>query len=166
MKETLKHKEAFEYYYSLGEKRTYQKVADQFDTSKTTVYKWSTNFGWIERVAQRDIDVAKKLEKKTNNTVADEKARYRTIIKGAIADFAKRLQDKEIVVDSVLDLERLVKLDLLLMGEPNERVEEKGETKHEYNIRQQIETDPESRELFKELYRRRMEQDRQLPRSD
>ena len=166
MKETLRHNEAFEFYYALGEDRTYQKVADEFKTSKTTVYTWAKQFNWSARVEQRDIDIARKLEKKTNSTVANEKARYRTIVKAAIQDFALRLNKQEIEVTSVLDLERLIKLDLLLMGEPNERVEEKGETKHEYNIKQQIETDPESRELFKQLYRRRMAQSRQLPSSD
>lgn len=164
MKETLRHNEAFEFYYSLGENRSYLKVADKFDTSKTTVYKWAKQFNWNERVQQRDIEIAKKLEKKTNTTVTNEKARYRTIVKAAINDFAKRLHEEEIEVNSVLDLERLVKLDLLLMGEPTDRTEG-GETKNEYNISQQIVEDPESRELFKQLYRRRIHANSEKPRS-
>lgn len=156
MKETLKHREAFEFYYGLGETRSYQKVADHYGISKTSVYKWAQEFNWNDRVTQRDIEISKKLEKKTNTTVINEKARYRTIIRTAISDFAKRLNDKEIVVDSVLDLERLIKLDLLLMGEETERTEGGVTVNNEYNITQQIQEDEESRELFKQLYRRRM----------
>lgn len=155
MKETLRHKEAFEYYYSLGENRSYQKVADHFHTSKKTVYTWSINFGWQERVQQRDMEIARQIEKKTTTAVVDEKAKYRTIIGAAMQDFVERVRKKELVVDSVLDFERLVKLDLLLMGEPTERNEEKGEIKHEHSLIHQLETDEESRELFKQLYRRR-----------
>ena len=40
MKEKLKHKEAFEYYYSLGDKRTLKKVSLQYTCSVPGVKKW------------------------------------------------------------------------------------------------------------------------------
>lgn len=119
--ETLRHREAFEYYYSLGEKRSYVSVASQFGVSERTVVRWANAFNWQERVIQRDIENSKELEKKTNTSVVNEKANYRKIIKFAIVKFAEKLKAGKIEANNIQDLERLVKLDLLLMGEATER---------------------------------------------
>lgn len=154
MTETLRHKDAFEFYYALGEKRSYKQVAERFGTSKTTVYNWANRYNWAERIEQRDIEIARQLEQKTNTTITNEKARYRTIIKRAIHQFAKKLDQGDVDISSVNDLDKLIKLDLLLMGEPTERTDGKVNNQYEYDIKQQIETDPESRELLKQLWRR------------
>ena len=120
MTETLRHREAFEYYYGLGQSRSLVAVASQFNVSERTVARWSKNFAWQERIEQRDIENAKHLEKKTNEVVVNEKANYRKIIKAAIGDFVRRMASGDVTVNSVSDLERLVKLDLLLMGEATE----------------------------------------------
>ena len=114
MTETLQHREAFEYYYSLGEHRNLSSVAIHFKFSERSLAKWSKEFNWQERILQRDIEIGKKLEKKTNTTVLNEKAKYRELIKNAIAGMG------DIKVESVKDYETLVKLDLLLMGEATE----------------------------------------------
>ena len=128
MQEKLKHTEAFEYYYSLGDKRNYQKVADKFQVSHTSIRKWSKNFNWKERIQQRDFQNAKELKKKTDKAIISEKANYRKIIKGAIGQFVKKLQSGEIEIKNVQDLEKLVKLDMLLMGEDTEKQGGEGTT--------------------------------------
>jgi len=50
MKEKLKHKEAFEYYYSLGENRGLRKVAQKFNKTLTAVANWSKAFNWQDRI--------------------------------------------------------------------------------------------------------------------
>ena len=117
MVETLQHKEAFEYYYSLGEARSLQQVAKRFTVSETSARKWSAAFNWQERVVQRDIEISKGLEKKTNTTILNEKANYRRIIKESISGIG------EIKINNPKDLDTLVKLDLLLMGEATEKTE-------------------------------------------
>ena len=117
MVETLQHKEAFEYYYSLGEERNLPKVAQKFTVSTTSLKKWSAAFNWQERVTQRDIELSKGLEKKTNTTILNEKANYRRIIKESISGIG------EIKINNPKDLDTLVKLDLLLMGEATEKSE-------------------------------------------
>lgn len=111
MIETLQHKEAFEYYFSLGENRGYREVVQKFNVSLTTIAKWGKSFNWQERILQRDIEIGKKLVTKTNTTVLNEKAKYRKLIQDAIAGMG------DIKVETVKDYETLVKLDLLLMGE-------------------------------------------------
>lgn len=117
MVETLQHKEAFEYYYALGENRSIPQVAQKYAVSVPAVKKWSKSHNWQERVVQRDIEISKGLEKKTNTTILNEKANYRRIIKETIAKMAG------VEVSNIKDLDTLVKLDLLLMGEATEKNE-------------------------------------------
>jgi hypothetical protein len=132
MKETLRHKEAFEYYYILGDKRSYPQVASKFTVSRTSIKKWSKAFNWQERVEQRDIEIGKGLEAKTNENVVNTKADYRAEIKVQFSIFKfmlnkliekfknnepleiKNLDNLKIVVDSY---EKLIRLDLTLIGE-------------------------------------------------
>lgn len=124
MIETLQHKEAFEYYYSLGEVRKLTAVSLRFNCGKRTIEGWSKNFNWQERITQRDIEISKGLEKKTNTTILNEKANYRRIIKEAIKGMG------DIKVLNPKDLGTLVKLDLLLMGEATEKTEAKVDLSH------------------------------------
>src|SRR5450756_686431 len=116
--ENLEQKEAFERYYAMGEKRDVREVAPFTSKSARTVYEWSRQFNWAERIQQRDIEIGKAMEKKTNSTVIDEKANYRKIIKASLMDFTMALRDGNVKIRTIADFERLVKLDLLLMGEP------------------------------------------------
>jgi len=60
MKETLRHKEAFEYYYSLGGTATDKncgKVGAKIGVSCNTIWNWYKAFNWKERVEQRTSDI-------------------------------------------------------------------------------------------------------------
>lgn len=129
--ETARMAQAFEYYYSLGDDRSLGKAAVQFGVTETTIENWSTSFGWQERVQQRDIEVANTMHKKTVKEIANSKANYRKIIAIGIKKFAEKLMDDEGGVDltKIQDFERLVKLDLLLMGEITERKDISGTQK-------------------------------------
>jgi hypothetical protein len=120
--ETLRQREAFEFYYSLGDSRNLKKVAQEFGVSDRTVEIWSKKYGWQERVVQKNIEVGKLLSDRMNEEIVTEKARYRALIKVVINDVVSSLKEKDgtIKVKSIQDLERLIKLDLLLMGEATE----------------------------------------------
>jgi transposase len=122
--ETLRHREAFEYYYSLGEKKSLTLVARKFNVSKQTVTKWNKAFNWQQRVEQRDIENGKRLEKKTDNAVVNSKAEYRALIRKTVDVFKERLKEGKIKISRPQDLESLAKLDLLMMGEATERNED------------------------------------------
>lgn len=133
-RETARMAEAFEYYYLLGDDRSTLKVSQQFHVNHRTVQYWADSFGWPERVAQRDIEIAQELQRKTLKDIVDTKANYRKIIKIAVKNLVDNLteQDEEgnpkIKVTSIADLEKLVKLDMLLMGEYTEVTKTKAET--------------------------------------
>jgi hypothetical protein len=123
MVETLRHKEAFEYYYALGEKRSFRLVQGEYKVSNKTIASWGKAFNWQERIQQRDIDVSKGLEKKTNKEIINDKANYVRIIKEAMRQFEENLNKKKVPLESTQDMERLTKLHLLLTGEATEREE-------------------------------------------
>ena len=131
MKEELHHQKIFDIYYSMGENRSLQKLRAQLcqDSAENvphvnTLKSWSKAFNWQERIEQRDMENSRRLEKKTNNTIVNEKANYRKIIKASIQTFVEKLRAGAIEVESIQDVERLVKLDLLLMGEATDRQDE------------------------------------------
>lgn len=144
MKETLRHRDAFEFYYISGDNRSLTKVAHKFNISKQSVTKWNKNFNWQKRVELRDIDNAKSIEKKTNKIVVNTKADYRAelkaqmgILKALLNKVIKDIKDKNIfdinntneLKDVINSYEKLCKLDLTMMGEAVENIDIKVEWK-------------------------------------
>lgn len=134
MKETIKHKDAFEFFLSLGDKRSQKAVANKLKVSVQTINKWSKKFGWPLRVSQREIDIVKIVEKKCNKSIADAKADYRTEIEASLLllktilkvnkkKWGKNLEDSP-DIKTINDLsklftemERMMKLSMVLVGE-------------------------------------------------
>jgi len=128
MKEKLKHKKAFEFFYSLGgeaSEKNCRKVSEKFHISERTFWNWYKKFNWKERVEQRDIENGKKLEKKVNKAVVNSRADYRALIKKVVKEFEKRLKAGKIRISRPEDLSIMAKLDLLMMGEATEKEEKK-----------------------------------------
>lgn len=76
MKETPTQRKAFEYYYSLGDKRNLKKVADKFGYSYNTIRQWSSKLNWKERVYQYEKkqlqEIRKALMKLMREKVVEE----------------------------------------------------------------------------------------------
>lgn len=75
MIETLRHKEAFEYYYKLGDKRSLVQVKQKFSVSEVSVNKWNKLFGWQQRVKERDEQNALALAKKNDSKLIRDKVK-------------------------------------------------------------------------------------------
>lgn len=106
MQETKRHGDAFDYYYSLGDKRNFASVALHCNCSVRAVADWSKAFNWQLRITQRDLDINKDTEKKTNKAIVNTKADYR-------AGIAKDLEELETI------RQRAVKL----IGDATEAIE-------------------------------------------
>ena len=146
MKEELKHKETFEQYYVMGKDRSLAKLREklmspespQKVSSLKTLKRWSKAFNWQERIEQRDIEVSRGLETKTNETIISIKAGFKAEIKAQLNIFKvmlnrlikkfkedkegetieiKKIEDLKVVTDSY---EKLIKLYLTLIGEASE----------------------------------------------
>lgn len=116
MDETLRHMEAFEYYYSLGLDRSYEKVAEYFSVAVNSVGRWGKEFKWKQRVLSRDLEMGKKLREKNSTTIEDEKEQYRGIIRASLSSYIKELKAGNIKVTKVSDVIALIELDLKLQG--------------------------------------------------
>ena len=119
--DSLTRQRAFDHYYSCGSDRSLAKTGEYLGIHVRTITNWSKTDNWQTRIQQRDIENARRMEEKTNEAITDIRADYRKIIKATIADYIKKLKTGEVSVGTVTDFERLVKLDLLLMGEATEK---------------------------------------------
>ena len=121
--ETLMHQEAFDYYYTLGVQRSYKLVSEKYGYSQTTIANWARSFNWQERIQLRDIEITRKLQQKTDNTIISTKANYRKIIQATISTYVDQLKKKNVTVKSIRDLVDLMRLDMELLGEtPQEEI--------------------------------------------
>jgi len=146
MREEQKHIKAFELFYSLNGEPTLKngtRVAQECHISLRTFWRWYKKLNWKYKVDQRNIENSKELVKKTNETVMDIKANYRAEIKAQFSILKKMLNkliekfkdNQGIEIKDVTGLkdimgcyERLIKMDLTLIGEVSER--EEIELKH------------------------------------
>lgn len=121
-KENSLQKEAFEIYYHLGDKRSLKAVAEKIERTERTVAGWSRAFNWVDRVKQREIEDARNMGGNALNAqTTDVKTRYRILMNNLIAKASVKIAKGELAIRNVRDLERVVKLDLLLMGEATDR---------------------------------------------
>lgn len=114
-RETARHLEAFEYYYTLGDARSYQKVADKFGVTNAAVANWSRSFQWMRRVTEREHHVALKIARDNDKQIYEDKRAYRQIIKATIAKYADKLKAGKSEDPSIKDLIQLMEMDLKLM---------------------------------------------------
>lgn len=124
MRETFEHHAAFERYYVAGKDRSLAALAGECGVSERTVKRWSLAFDWQLRVEQRDLENGKKLAQVTDATIIAAKVRLRKVVDATLGRYVEAFQQKDVEVKTVADLERLVKMTLLLLGEPDSRSEE------------------------------------------
>ena len=113
---------AFEYYYSLGECRSYDKVAAEFEVAVSTVKLWGRSFGWKERTRDRDLEVAREVATRTLDGEVSRRERNTQIIQMAILQLAKAVAEGQLKM-TLSDLDRLVRLEAYLNDEPESRKE-------------------------------------------
>ena len=146
MKEKGHHRRAFEYYYSLGEGRTYQKVAKGLKVSIQSVKLWGQKFDWGKRLFEREAEVARAMAAKSIETEVSTRTRNKQLIQLALVQLAKAIAEGKIRMN-LGDLDRLIRLDSFLdqgVDSRHELVIEtlKGKTYEELRamVRQEIDT--------------------------
>lgn len=145
MKERQKHVEAFEYYISLGGQPTAancRKVRERFGICEQTFWNWYKKLNWKEKATIRLNEISKKLADKTDNDIITIKANHRkeikqtlALIRSTLSNAIKNINGKaessieperaKDIADLANSYEKLVKLDLLLLGEDTERNDNK-----------------------------------------
>lgn len=149
--ETLRHQEAFNYYYLLGSTRNLLKLSQITGVCIASIKSWSKSFNWQKRVVERDVKNAAAIEKAVDKKLVKDKIEYRTQVKEMLTVLRAALQvavntiksggilydvdGNKVVVSSfncntadglskvAAASERLMRLDLTLMGESEENKE-------------------------------------------
>jgi len=104
--ESTLQREAFEYYYSLGEQgkqRSYSQVALRFKKALTTIEKWGALYAWQRRVQERESQVADKhVEKLKVEKEVDYLQRNLRITKRVIYEHLDKLKNMPMTVNTLL----------------------------------------------------------------
>lgn len=125
LKESFLQQEAFEFYYELGDTRTLQLVADKFERHVQTVKTWSSELGWQRRIEERTRRIAEVAKTEIDKTIVQNRKVYKSTTQAILAElnnrFAKaiennKLSDIPLKVESLQDLERLIKMDVLMLS--------------------------------------------------
>ena len=114
------HKKAFEFYYGLGEGRSYKQVAEEFNVSLGAVKTWGRNFGWKRRVGERDGEIARSLADQNLKDGVERATRNRKFIGMALVQVAKAIAEGKVKV-TLSDLDRLIRLEEFLREEAPEQ---------------------------------------------
>lgn len=125
-RETLRQREAFEYYYSLGEGRTLKAVAQQFGVHPRTTYRWSKEFGWADRIAKRDQEIADMISEKRKAAILSRRLRFLRTLDNAIARGMRAVINGDLSVHSIGELVALMRETLSLLGEPDSTLRLEG----------------------------------------
>lgn len=113
---------AFEYYYALGERRSYSKVAAEFSVSASTVKLWGKSFRWKQRMRERDLEVAREVASRTLSDEVNHRERNLQIVHMALVQLAKAVVDGHVKM-TLADLDKLIRLEAFLRDEPDSRQE-------------------------------------------
>ena len=117
-KEQDHHERAFEYYYSLGESRSYEKVAAQFGAALSTVKLWGRSFRWKQRIRERDMEVAREVANRTLNDEVTHRERSLQIVQMALVQLARAIVDGNVKM-TLGDLDKLIRLEAFLRDLPD-----------------------------------------------
>ena len=122
VREQPHHEKAFEYYYGLGEKRSYDKVAKEFSVSPSTVKLWGKSLRWKQRLKERDLQVAREVAGRTLADEVNHRERNLQIVHMALVQLAKAVADGHVKM-ALGDLDKLIRLESFLRDEPDSRQE-------------------------------------------
>ena len=125
-RESARILKAFEFYYKLGAERTLVQVARRFKKSPQAVHAWAKSYKWLERCEERDRKVSDQALESFDKLLISAKKENLKIIRAAkislVAEFKKIQAKGENFPVSLNDFERLAKLELLMLGDPTERI--------------------------------------------
>ncbi len=121
-KEQDHHERAFESYYALGESRSYEKVAAEFQVALSTAKLWGRSFHWKQRIRERDMEVAREVASRTLTDEVTHRERSLQIVQMALVQIARAIVDGKVKM-TLADLDKLIRLEAFLSDQPDSRQE-------------------------------------------
>jgi transposase len=121
-KEQAHQEKAFEYYYGLGEKRSYEKVSKKYGVALSTVKLWGQSFGWKNRIKERDLQIAREMASRALSDEVSRRERSLQIVQMALIHLAKAIAEGKVKM-TLADLDKLIRLEAFLSDLPDSRQE-------------------------------------------
>lgn len=114
---------AFEVYAAMGERRSYQAVADRYGVSKRSVVKRAIAESWQERLVRVESTAREKVDAKTAETLEVMNERHLKILQAIQARALEALRSIPLrtAFDAIRALELSIRQERLIRGEPSER---------------------------------------------
>ena len=109
---------ALEVYWSLGPKRSYQRVAGQIGVSVSTIKSWARQHGWKEQIVEREVQAARQLSDSVQTGPDPDSVRNLKIVRVALMKVAKAVAEGSVRIQ-MGDLDRLMRLEERLTGTHN-----------------------------------------------
>ena len=137
MIEQKRHIDAYYYWFNLTEKGLNTsdaiiETANHFQLEKRTIWKYYSEFNWKERAITKRQEIVKEVEKKENKTLAENRVQYLRILHKLLDEYVKAgLPSK---IESVKDLEIIIKNCLILQDSPSEVTKQKNTTDVNVNV--------------------------------
>lgn len=147
MDEEQKHLDAFEKYFELrqsgeGKTKAVSLVALEFNLSETTIFTWKKQLNWDDREAVRSAEINREVQRNNNSTIIDNKTKYLSYVHAALNKVIEVKPDGSVDikldVDRVSDLDKLIKLGLLLQGEATDRTENQNNNQFDNNLQKEL----------------------------
>ena len=91
-RETIKHRQAFAQFVSMGAGRSLAKLGTASGISEGTLESWSSSFEWQRRAAEADAKAGAKLEAAVIDEISEIKKANVKIARGVQSLFGRRMQ--------------------------------------------------------------------------
>ena len=123
MSERIPSEEAFTFYVSRGDSRSYQTVAEEFGVSKRAITKLASRDNWRRRLAEIQRKVWQETDRKAAESVDAMNARHLKFMKAVQAKALEALKSMPIDtgMNAVRALDLAVRGERLIRGEPSDR---------------------------------------------
>jgi hypothetical protein len=114
---------AFQYWASLPlDRRSYSAVASQFGISPRTVERYARDGSWRARLREIEAEAAQRADQDLGQRRAKQLADFHQLIEASCVTYARQLASGQVRI-TASELVGLIKVTLLLQGQPAERVE-------------------------------------------
>ncbi|MCA8976717.1 MAG: hypothetical protein KDC98_18490 [Planctomycetes bacterium] len=116
-------KDAFEYYVSLGDGRSYQAVARHFAVTKRAVTNRARKEEWQQRVAELEAKARQGAEQRLAEALEDMNGRHIKSLRIVQARALEALRDMPLqtAMEAVRALDVAIRQERLIRGEPSDR---------------------------------------------
>lgn len=115
--------DAFEFYVSLGEARSYQRLADEYGVSKRAVTKHAHREDWAGRLARIEEASRVQSDAKLAEGLIEMRERHLKTLKAMNARVLTAIREFPLTsgMEAIRAAEIVIKLERLIAGEPTER---------------------------------------------